>query len=269
VVVVAGYAGSSYVGKLQVALAPLVEGQPESESGRRLHRSRSGDGDPFSPEGVARFEGLAPGRWSVTLMVETGDWQTRQVGTAEVLATHGEQTVSLALPALYDLAVRAPGLTEGTYLFLNRTSSEASEGGSFDEYSNAQLDADGRALFRGLAAGDYVLRANGMSEAVEITVPCAEVVLDVTPPDCLRVAIGDMEGTMYKAGLRAGDLVVAVDGVEFGANPNFYEALMGKGSMELTVLRDGTSLTVSLQRIDPNSQWWNTLGGMLSPASRP
>jgi hypothetical protein len=269
VVVVAGYAGSGWVGKLQIALAPLVEGPSESELGQRMHRSRSGGGDPFSPEGVARFEGLAPGRWRVTLRVETGDWQTRQVGTADVLATHGEQTVALSLPALYDLTVRAPRLAEGAYLFLNRVAAEDSKGAFSDGHSSAQLGPDGRAVFRGLAAGDYVLQANGLPDTVEVTVPCAEVLLDSRPPDCLRVAIGDMEGALYKAGLRAGDLILAVDGVDLGADPELYQALMGKGSMELTVLRDSKTLKVALPRIDANSQWWNTLGGMLSPASRP
>lgn len=269
IVVVAGYAGSSYVGKLQISLAPVVENPPENARGHRSYNTRSNGEDAFSPEGVARFDNLAPGRWKLDLMVQTGEWQTRSVQTVEVLATHGEQTVALDLPALYDLGVVAPGLTEGSYLFLTPASGDGSEAGSFDGNSHAQLGADGRALFRGLKAGDYVLRANGVPESIEVTVPCAEVLLEAKQPDCLRVAIGDLEGTMYKAGLRAGDLVVAVDGVEFGSNPNMYESLMGEGPMELTVLRDGKTFALTLQRLDMSSDWWSTLGGMLSPASRP
>lgn len=269
VVVVAGYAGSGYVGKLGVALAPVVEGQPDTDPENSMRRTRSGDGDPFSPEGVARFEGLAPGRWKLDLMVETGEWQKRSVRTVEVVATHGEQTVSMDLPALYDVAVVAPGLSEGTYLILNRTSGESSGGALVDGNSFAQVDADGRAVFRGLSAGEYVLRANGVPEPVEITVPCGEVLLEAKEPDCLRVAIGDMQGAMYQAGLRAGDLIVAVDGAQLGSGQNIYESIMGEGSMELTVLRDGKTFSFSLQRIHMGSDWWSDLGGMLSPATRP
>jgi hypothetical protein len=269
VVVVDGYAGSGYVGKLEVALAPVVEGESEAEAQSRMQRTRSRAGDPFSPEGVARFEGLAPGRWKLDLMVETGQWQKRSVHTVEVVATHGEQTVAMNLPALYDVVVVAPGLSEGTYLFLNRASGESSGAGFFDGNTHAQLGADGRAVFRGLAAGDYILRANGVSEPVDVTVPCGEVLLDSREPDCLRVAIGDMQGAMYQAGLRAGDLIVAVDGAELGSGQNIYESIMGEGSMDLTVLREGKTFAVTLQRIHMGSDWWSSLGGMLSPASRP
>lgn len=269
VVVVAGYAGSGYVGKLQVALAPVVEGQPEAERGSRMHRGHGGNDEPFSPEGVARFEGLAPGRWKLDLLVETGEWQTRLVRSIEVVATHGEESVAMDLPALYDLAIVAPHLSEGTYLILGRASSEGSESAPYDGDSYVQVGADGRAVFRGLAAGDYVVRANGLSEPLEVTVPCAEVLLEARQPDCLRVTIGDLEGSMYKAGLRAGDLIFAVDGIELGSSQNIYEALMGAGPMELTVLRDGKTFVATMQRISSGSDWWSDLGGMLSPTSRP
>ncbi|HVS18106.1 MAG TPA: hypothetical protein VMT18_05860, partial [Planctomycetota bacterium] len=269
VVVVAGYAASGHVGKLQVGLAPVTDERPDAGAERRRYSSHTRNEDPFSPEGVARFEGLAPGRWKVELQAKTGEWQTRTVQTVEVLATSGEQTVAMKLPALYDLVVVAPGLAEGGYLFVASASGEGPAKELFDGNSHAQIGADHRAVFRGLAAGDYVLRGNGVTEAVEVTVPCSEVHLDAKEPDCLRVAIGDTEGALYMAGLRAGDLILAVDGVQFGSGTNIFESILGTGQMELTVLREGKTFALALQRIPVGSDWWATLGGMLSPASRP
>jgi hypothetical protein len=267
VVVVAGYAGSGYVGKLQVALAPVTASGSEPGTRSGTFRSSRRNEDPFSPEGVARFEGLAPGRWKVDLLVRSGDWQTRVVRSAEVQAAAGEQTVAIDLPALYDLAVVTPGLDESGYLFLTPASAEGSNG-DFDGGTHAQIGAGGRTLFRGLAAGDYVLRGSGLHEAVEITVPCSDVYVDAKEPDCLRVAIGDLEGSMYRAGLRAGDLIVAVGGVDLGSTANQFELLMGTGPVELSVLRDGATHALAIQRIPNGADWWAELGGMLTPASR-
>jgi len=128
---------------------------------------------------------------------------------------------------------------------------------------------DGRAVFDDLVAGDYVLTGNGVPKSVDVTIPCGQVYLDFKSPDCLRVAIGDMEGAMYKAGLRAGDLIISLNGVEFGPTQNAWELFRGEGNLSLVVLRDGVQLRLTMERVPNGTDWFEKLGGMLTPASRP
>lgn len=265
-VVVTGYRGSSHEGDLSVAVA-RVEERGEDEAPWVMGRGGPSSRESLSPSGVARFDGLAPGTWRVDLQVRTDRWQGRTVQSVEVRATAGEERVSLSVPALYELVVSAPGLSEGTSLRLLEDSDDG-ERSPFAFGSNEEVGSDGRVVFEGLPAGRYTLTGSGLTEPVEVTVPCGEVVLDAREPDCLRVTIGDPEGALYQAGLRAGDLVIGVDGEEFDSVPNAWTLLRGEGEASLIVLRDGKRLEVTLQRPAMGSDWISQLGGMLVAHSR-
>lgn len=268
VVVVAGYAGSEYVGRLKLALTPL-DGEDERASRRIGQMLSSGNGEQqISPEGVARFEGLAPGRWKVELQVGTDRWRGRTVETVEVQAGFGEQAVAMSVPVLYDVVVISSRLEAGTQLRLG-VPKKVGNGLSFSNSAVASFDADGRAVFEDLSPGEYVLFGSGIGSNVEITVPSADVYLDEELPDCFRVAIGDTQGALYAAGLRAGDLIVAVNGADFGTVSKAHSFFRGDGEVPVTVLRDGERLEFSVAQVPEGGEWLETLGGMLTPASRP
>jgi len=267
IVVVAGYAGSGYEGKLQVHLTSLVNGE-EAGSGNRNHFPIWMSGESaFTAEGVARFDGLSPGHWRVRLQIQYERWRTRTVQTVDVHAPAGEKSVSMNLPTLYELVVIAPGLSERTGLRWRPTEEDQSDFG-FGGSSSAQVDAEGRAVFEDLVAGTYVLTGNGMPESVDVTVPCGDVYIDATEPDCLRVAIGDMEGALYVAGLRAGDLIIGANGQEFESEPRFWKLFVGQGDVPLIVLRNEERLEISVPRIPERASLLERLGGMLTPAYR-
>ncbi len=267
VVVVAGYAGSRYVGQLQVHLAPAAGEDDGPPYWAMSSRRGSGEG-AFSADGVARFDGLAPGGWEVHLLVKVGEWETQSVQSVEVQVPSGERTVSMSLPTLYDLVVVAPGLSEDTWLHLRKNDEDA-EAFSFASSRSGSVGADGRAVFENLTAGQYTLNANGVPEPVEVTVPCGDVYLEAREPDCLRVANGDMEGALYQAGLRAGDLIIGADGEEFASASSVWELFQGEGEVNLIVLRGGERLEFTMKRFAIGSDWWGKLGGMLTPATRP
>jgi hypothetical protein len=262
VVVIAGYAGSGYVGKFQVSLALATADEEETNTWIGLNRSRQHGEPGFGADGVARYEGLAPGTWKVGLLVKTGEWQTREVATREVRALAGETRVSFDLPELYELTVVAPGLPSGTQLSLR-----PSTGGPRGYYGSATIE-DGRVVFTGLLAGPYELSGNGV-DTLDVTIPSGDVYLDAKQPNCLRVAIGDMEGALYRAGLRAGDLIIGVDGKEFENVSNAWDLLRGEGEVFLIVLRGKERLALPFERISVNANWIEALGGMLTSTSRP
>ena len=264
VVTVAGYAGSGYEGKLRVGLRSVGDGEDSDPWNQMRGGLRGNDDEQFTADGVSRLDGLSPGRWEVSLQVETERWRTRTVQKVEVDVLSGEKSVAMDLPALYDLTVIAPGLADEGRLQLRPVAGDDSPFGS----SSAQVDSDGRAVFRALAAGDYILTGNGVPDSVNVTVPCGDVYLDTKAPDCLRVAIGDMEGALYQAGLRAGDLIIGSHGEEFESVQNAWNLLIGEGEIVLMVLRDGRQIDITMDLLDRTGNWFESLGGMLSPASR-
>jgi S1-C subfamily serine protease len=166
--------------------------------------------------------------------------------------------------------VHAPGLAEGTWLFLTRVGDEGRRH-FFVGGSNATLDGERRARFEGLLAGAYVLAANGLPEEVAVTLPCGELYLDARAPDCLRVAIGDQEGALYRAGLRAGDLIVGAQGKDFDRAEELWRLFAETRAerIALSVLHGRERLELSLPVVRFGPRWLEELGGMLTPATRP
>jgi hypothetical protein len=262
VLVLANYVGSGYEGRLSASVAKTAEGR----SSRRFAYSSLGGDGKIGADGVARFEQLAPGDWTISLSVRAGQWQTRPIGTRKVSLVSGEKTVRMDIPALFELAVVAPDLAAGARIQLQPAGEDRSAFG-YGIGASEELDADKRVVFRGLVAGAYKLSGSGMSEAMEVTVPCGEVVLDARELNCFRVAIGDLNGVLYKSGLRAGDMVVGADGKRFETLAQAHDLYQGGGTIALIVSRGGAELNVSV----PGGLLMSgaDLGGMLTPTAYP
>jgi len=178
VVVVGGYLGSGYESRVEVSLARKEEGgPPQGLRGRGSFGGREG----LSPEGVVRYDNLAPGTWEVGLNIRSGDHRSSPVHSREVRALSGEVRVEISLPELYELTVLAPELPVGTRVALMQDR-DPEHGGGFPASSDARLEDDQRASFDGLVAGRYRLWANG-AEPMEVEVPSAEVVLEARRED--------------------------------------------------------------------------------------
>ena len=217
---------------------------------------------------VARFENVASGAWIVSLSVEN-DQGTHEVARASV-ETGASSDVALVVPPLHELRIRAPGLSEGTTLTLERAAAEASP--FAERPAMTRVDAEHRAVFRDLPAGSYRLASNLLSgvesfDPIAVAVPTYEICLDAGY-DCLRAWITDASGLLHEAGLRTNDLVVGADGVAFEGYRTAADVLAGGGLTLLDVVRDDTRLVLRVPRLESLPASWR-LGGSLTPARRP
>jgi S1-C subfamily serine protease len=97
--------------------------------------------------------------------------------------------------------------------------------------------------------------------------PTGEVQFTPNPANCLRVLIWDEDGSMFKAGLRSGDRITAVDGQTFELQA-WLEAIAKKAperTLSLSVLRDGASLQLAV----PNRAFSGEDGGYCQPSFEP
>jgi hypothetical protein len=224
-----------------------------SESGQAIERESSMVGD----DGRAVFEGLAPGAYRVELQVrKSRGWNNRSIAEVEVqLAAGGERTVSLSAPQVFALVVTTTGFKPRVSLTL------APKGDR--EWQNrieTRIDADGVARFENLVAGTYTLSGEGSSRSIEVTVPTGSVEFVCEKHDCMRVAISDESGRYYRAGLRAGDLIVAIGGEELGADnlwQTFWEHAT-KPDRPVVVLRGEERVEVALPA---GESWYSQTDG--------
>ncbi|QDU84837.1 hypothetical protein Pla163_19530 [Planctomycetes bacterium Pla163] len=245
---------SGTLGRLQVSIAKVDE-VAQGSNGFYYGYSGMGFGGGGSDrkvplDGEVRFDSIAPGRYTVSLAIGER-WNSRTVDTREVDVLEGEVTVDMVAPVLYDLRVVAPQVAKGTNLFLRERKEGEEERirRSFRGGMNATVDEQGNAIFEDLVAGDYTLSANGLPGEMNVSVPSTDVLFDARSPDALRVTISDVEGRLYLAGVRSGDIVIAVSGVDAGSADAMRNALYRPEAgveQTLTVLREGSQMTFTL-----------------------
>jgi len=222
------------------------------------------EGPRISNEGRVVFPTIAQGAWRVEL-TEGDSWNDRVFDSKDIKVTGRDLSVSLNMPQLFVLSVLAPKLKPGTPLWLNHLEKGDSTWTSSGQDS---LDEAHRVTFKGLAPGTYRLQANGASKPMEVTVPSGEVLFDPKLPNVLTVQIQNETGSLYLAGFRAGDKVIAVEGIpidELGPANNFYKKLT-KSAVEMTVKRGTETLSLTLGQVPEGAGAFVELGGMLSLA---
>lgn len=260
-----GYANCAVKGRLRVTAKFLADGN----SGREYWTG--GQGDPkVDSSGVAVLEGLVPGRYQVTLNLGTEMWNERRVASQEVDARRKNTPCNFAAPVVHDVTVIAPTLSKGTYMYMRPVTDE-NDGmqGRFRGRGslNAELDENLRATFRDVVPGAYTLGGNNASDTMEVTVPCGEIVFSPRVMDALEVRISDIEGILYVAGLRPGDRILEVVGIESTANA-MRNALGGNRPNIFTVvtLREGENLTFTIPSSEDTEG--QSLGGSFHPTHR-
>ncbi|MFT5288685.1 MAG: hypothetical protein ACI8PQ_000298 [Planctomycetota bacterium] len=259
---VSDYAGSQFVGKLFVNAVSLKEDGRGSANPLDFR-----DQNSLNAKGELHLDGLSPGNWEIQLCSGVNRWNARVIDAQEVNISAGEKSVIFDLPVLYSQVIIAPDLGAGTSLMLRPDQDDAQ--GSLHYSSGqdwAQVDVDGRAVFEGLSAGIYRLSGTSDSRKILITVPGGEYYLETSSPDALRVSIGDLEGSLAKAGLMPGDLIIGSDGKEFDSVGNYWQILTGEGRVELMVLRQGNRIDIPFDRFDLGA--YQDMGGSLQPVHR-
>jgi hypothetical protein len=265
-VVVEGLAGSDQAGRLWCTVAPAAaKGSDDPFANRGSEGPRQ-----LGPDGRSSFDMLAPGNYRVTLLVGQRAWALRPLESRDVLVTSGDSAVAFALPTLHQVAIVAPALPAGANVWLMSAPGDAKSGAVGAMAGGGQLDANHRVVISDVTPGRYVVTIESASSTLEINVPCGEVLFDARPPDALRVTISDVDGLLYRAGLRSGDLIVAVAGRDPGSADLLREEIFaGTPGVELalTVLRDGERLQCAVVPPDPESAK-GALGGRLAGVHR-
>jgi len=217
------------------------------------------------------FEGLQPGPYHVTL--EAVQWPRltpwiTELDQADVIIRTGRNHLRLRLPQLHSLRVHWAGGQEGEELCLNR--SDALE--RFDSRTaRVELDATSHAHFERLVAGEYLLFDKGpVLRQMRVTLPCGEIEYAPKRVDALRVVVQDAGGILSQDGFRNGDLVVGVNGEEFGEDIEsaLERAARGAEDAELSFLVDRAGgrieITVEIADLGKSKDW----GGAWIPDHR-
>lgn len=198
--------------------------------------------------GRALFSGKQPGAY--VLHVFEGDGRHGRATpliTEDVVLRPGSNAMTVALPTLHDVALHAPKGREGQRFWMRRDDSDGSGAPRTDR--NGRLGEDLRCTFEGVPAGRYLVGTWGRSgnQQMTVDVPGGEVVWDPQEPDCLRASPVTAGSAAHEAGLRDGDLVIAIDGKDVDARRgvSVLPIRLMNETLQLTVVRDGRTLNVT------------------------
>jgi hypothetical protein len=188
-VTVAGYRGSGLEGSLSVG----------------VHRERDGGWrqESIAADGTATVAPLEASSYELVLYASAPGGRPGEraaISSRIINLSGGENSVTLPIPALHSLTVRAPDARSGAWLMLQRTGLATSR-----FLLQRQLDDALAATFERLPAGEYRLQlySGQVSGFMTLEVPAESVVtFRSQPQNALLVAITDPQGSLARAGLQ-------------------------------------------------------------------
>ncbi|MBL8692779.1 MAG: PDZ domain-containing protein [Planctomycetes bacterium] len=220
-----------------------------------------------------RLAPLAPGEFDLTVFLEEDDLPGSpqiELHRRRVRIGQGGATEVISLEPLAPLEVFAPEIAAGTTVELARIGSPGLPAGRGAR--RRLLDAEHRARWRWLPLGTYRVEAaqgKARGETLAVVPEDREVRLTLAEPDALRVVVVDEGGALFHAGLRDGDFVLAIDGIEVTSGAQGKEEiarrLSGQAEIRLRVARGAEELDV---RLETAAFAPERLGGQFRPSFR-
>lgn len=138
----------------------------------RMRRGDWGSGPIINHQGVVRFRGLSPGRVSVRLDRESL-WSSSYYAEQEIVLGGKDHQLTFVAPSVFELSVRVhPCESSRTVLLF-----EFDDDGEESVIGEVVTSANGRAIFRSLSAGTYVVRDGDTGKRVRVSVPGPEAFL--------------------------------------------------------------------------------------------
>lgn len=204
-----------------------------------------------------KFVSLHPATYTLTVMVwgqdDAGQWRHVQLHKSELDVRAGAQQMTLDMPERAELIVRCPEIKKDTLAMLQGPL-QAPQADS-DPYAwswgsqrQAKVDANGQVRFASVIAGDYRLTIGQRMQLV--SVPCAPIDFDGRIPERHRFRLTKQDSPIRDAGLRSGDVFVALDGeaasVETLRTRLRALSSQSSGKLRLTIERDGRKLELVL-----------------------
>jgi hypothetical protein len=211
------------------------------------------------------FKALQPGRYRVALMLNQGNRISSGFNAlmdVPVDLLPGPNRLRFDLSQVSDLRVRVPGGAGGR-LQVQPTSREKSFL-TADRF--ATIDPTDLAVVEGVAPGTYLLIHD--TGFMSVDCPCGEQVFTPQPANCRRVVVlGAQDSALQLAGLRSGDLIIAVDGLPYDANrwATAIDKQAPERQVRLTVERADGKLEVSVN----SGVLAENRGGFTSESFRP
>jgi hypothetical protein len=220
-------------------------------------------GAEIPKSGTQKYGPLRPGRYTAYLTMPIGRHDEYPVVATTLDLTSGEATATLEAPKLFRLTAVAEGSPHQNFELY----SVAFGWDTFPE--NAK---DGELTWE-LPAGEYEVRPWGgdVGGPKRVRVPSdSRVVFRKFVPDCFEVVVTG-PGAYADAGLRSGDLVVAIDGKALTDQRQMYavrELAVRKETVPLKILRGGRELSLEVPGATLRGGS-REVGGRLKPATRP
>ncbi len=169
-------------------------------------------------------------------------WSHREMGRRDVVLQSGVNLVSMPFSQFYELRVHAPNLDPGTRLILKSI--------ALGETNWSVLDQERRMSFGNLVEGEYVLSGpSGLQQ--ELSVPGPEVLFQPRQARGQRLEGLEESHALYGAGLRAGDVLLQIDGTAV-LNGNLWSYLYPlvtgeRESCAVLLERDGVATSIEIR----------------------
>jgi len=223
-----------------------------------LQNEEHGGGADYDEAARAlKFNSLHPGTYTLTVMVwgqdEAGQWRHVQLHKGEVVVRAGPQRMTIDMPERAELLVRCPEIKKDAMATLHGPLQPPAAdsdpfGWSWGSQRQAKVDANGQARFDNVVAGEYRLTIGQRMQLVRV--PCPPVDFDGRIPDRYRFRVPKSDSPMREAGVRSGDVLVALDGESLAADAvrTRLRALSSQssGTLKLTIERDGRTHEIVL-----------------------
>lgn len=255
--------------QIRLVVESLEDAQPQDaeQNGGWRHFN---DSRAVGPDGRVAFGKVQPGRVKILAMKGDNRWvHGRPVGELEVALRAGDETVTLALPELYELVVYAPDSEKGEHFGLQRVEGDSTDGGW---YGGQQIGDDQRVRFKDLVAGKYVINNwSGNHGQMTVTVPGPEVTFVAEKPNAVKIVRVTEGKALANAGARAGDILLFIGQHE--AKPSTYwsrlQLALMDGDTTLTVARGGSERVLTVPQIESEENLWNEVGAQFANVQYP
>ncbi len=238
-------------------LVVVLVGEGADRAMRRANCRLSGEsGDSWAQYdetvGGLLFADLRPGDYELTLMAWSrwgDDRRQERLWNGRVDVRAGSQRIEVATPVRSDLVVRTLGVREGARAELAGCYAASTEDAAdYASHMRADVDASGLVRFEGVLAGTYRLTIGSRAQIVQVPGPAVEFDGVLPERHFFRLSAGD--SPVRRAGVRSGDVFVALDGRELAIG-DFRRELQqlstsSEGQATLTVERAGERFDIAL-----------------------
>lgn len=239
----------------------VYDASQDTEDPSRLATARqTGRGTRISRSGTVRFRGLAPGPVTVRLERAVRWWgRGLEIDSAAVTLTGRDHQVSLTAATLTDLSVVVTPYEKDRDLSLIVLDETADDGERYVSW--AECSEAGRATFRMLPAGEYVLIDRRSGARLDVTLPSPQVTWDLSDYQMeVTVSVSKRDGMLGQWGFQGGDVVTLLDGEALEDDDAILDRL-AESSATVTVRRGEQTLELKLPRYPRSERKANPLGG--------